>query len=39
MEQLVHEGKISYVGSSNFAAWDVALALRCLSTALSGSDL
>src|SRR3954447_3402654 len=26
MEQLVHEGKITYVGSSNFAAWDVALA-------------
>ena len=26
MEQLVREGKISYVGSSNFAAWDIALA-------------
>jgi aryl-alcohol dehydrogenase-like predicted oxidoreductase len=26
MEQLVREGKISYVGSSNFAAWDVAVA-------------
>ena len=26
MEQLVRQGKISYVGSSNFAAWDVALA-------------
>jgi aryl-alcohol dehydrogenase-like predicted oxidoreductase len=26
MEQLVRDGKISYVGSSNFAAWDVALA-------------
>ncbi|GAA2428171.1 aldo/keto reductase [Streptomyces coeruleofuscus] len=26
MEQLVREGKISYVGSSNFASWDVALA-------------
>jgi aryl-alcohol dehydrogenase-like predicted oxidoreductase len=26
MEQLVHEGKITYVGSSNFAAWDIALA-------------
>jgi aryl-alcohol dehydrogenase-like predicted oxidoreductase len=26
MEQLVHQGKITYVGSSNFAAWDVALA-------------
>src|SRR5215210_823501 len=26
MEQLVREGKITYVGSSNHAAWDVALA-------------
>src|SRR6476660_7817714 len=26
MEQLVREGKVSYVGSSNFAAWDLALA-------------
>src|SRR5512133_3027416 len=26
MEQLVRDGKITYVGSSNFAAWDVALA-------------
>ena len=26
MEQLVHEGKVTYIGSSNFAAWDVALA-------------
>ena len=26
MEQLVRQGKISYVGSSNFAAWDLALA-------------
>jgi aryl-alcohol dehydrogenase-like predicted oxidoreductase len=26
MEQLVREGEITYVGSSNFAAWDVALA-------------
>lgn len=26
MEQLVREGKISYVGSSNFAAWDIATA-------------
>lgn len=26
MEQLVREGKVTYVGSSNFAAWDVALA-------------
>jgi aryl-alcohol dehydrogenase-like predicted oxidoreductase len=32
MEQLVREGKISYVGSSNFAAWDVALA-QCASSA------
>jgi aryl-alcohol dehydrogenase-like predicted oxidoreductase len=26
MEQLVREGKISYVGSSNFAAWNIAKA-------------
>jgi aryl-alcohol dehydrogenase-like predicted oxidoreductase len=26
MEQLVREGKITYVGSSNFAAWHIALA-------------
>jgi aryl-alcohol dehydrogenase-like predicted oxidoreductase len=26
MEQLVREGKVTYVGSSNFAGWDVALA-------------
>ena len=26
LEQLVREGKVTYVGSSNFAAWDVALA-------------
>lgn len=26
MEQLVREGKISYVGSSNFAAWNIAQA-------------
>jgi aryl-alcohol dehydrogenase-like predicted oxidoreductase len=26
MEQLVRDGKITYVGSSNFAAWDIALA-------------
>src|SRR5687767_5530195 len=32
MEQLVREGKISYVGSSNFAAWDVALA-QCAAAA------
>ena len=32
MEQLVHEGKISYVGSSNFAGWDVALA-QCAASA------
>jgi aryl-alcohol dehydrogenase-like predicted oxidoreductase len=24
MEQLVHEGKITYLGSSNFAAWNIA---------------
>ena len=32
MEQLVREGKISYVGSSNFAAWDLALA-QCAASA------
>jgi aryl-alcohol dehydrogenase-like predicted oxidoreductase len=32
MEQLVREGKVSYVGSSNFAAWDVALA-QCAASA------
>src|SRR5262245_50710077 len=26
MEQLVHEGKVIYVGSSNFAGWDIATA-------------
>jgi aryl-alcohol dehydrogenase-like predicted oxidoreductase len=26
MEQLVRDGKVTYVGSSNFAGWDVALA-------------
>lgn len=26
MEQLISEGKITYVGSSNFAGWDVAVA-------------
>jgi aryl-alcohol dehydrogenase-like predicted oxidoreductase len=26
MEQLIREGKISYVGSSNFAGWDIAAA-------------
>lgn len=26
MDQLVREGKVTYVGSSNFAAWDVATA-------------
>jgi aryl-alcohol dehydrogenase-like predicted oxidoreductase len=26
MEQLVRQGKVTYIGSSNFAAWDVALA-------------
>ena len=32
MKQLVREGKISYVGSSNFAGWDVALA-QCAASA------
>jgi aryl-alcohol dehydrogenase-like predicted oxidoreductase len=32
MEQLIRQGKISYVGSSNFAAWDVALA-QCAASA------
>src|SRR5215211_2007728 len=32
MEQLVRGGKISYVGSSNFAGWDVALA-QCAASA------
>ena len=32
MEQLVREGKVSYVGSSNFAAWDVALAQSAAAT-------
>ena len=32
MEQLILQGKISYVGSSNFAAWDVALA-QCAASA------
>ena len=32
MEQLVGPGKISYVGSSNFAAWDLALA-QCAASA------
>ncbi|MFF0175727.1 aldo/keto reductase [Micromonospora profundi] len=32
MEQLVREGKVSYVGSSNFAGWDVALA-QCAASA------
>ena len=26
MEQLVHENKVTYVGSSNFAGWDIATA-------------
>jgi aryl-alcohol dehydrogenase-like predicted oxidoreductase len=26
MEQLVHEGKVLYIGSSNFAAWNIAQA-------------
>jgi aryl-alcohol dehydrogenase-like predicted oxidoreductase len=32
MEQLVRDGKITYVGSSNFAGWDVALAQSAAST-------
>ena len=26
MEQLVREGKVTYIGSSNFAAWDMPTA-------------
>jgi len=29
MEQLIREGKVTYVGSSNFAGWDIATA-QCL---------
>jgi len=32
MEQLVREGKITYVGSSNFAGWDIATAQTIAST-------
>jgi aryl-alcohol dehydrogenase-like predicted oxidoreductase len=32
MEQLIHEGKITYVGSSNFAGWDIATA-QCTAAA------
>ncbi|WP_333681559.1 aldo/keto reductase [Dyella sp.] len=32
MEQLIREGKITYVGSSNFAGWDVATA-QCMANA------
>jgi hypothetical protein len=32
MEQLVREGKVTYVGSSNFAAWDIALAQSAATT-------
>ena len=31
MEQLVREGKVSYIGSSNFAGWDIATA-QCAAT-------
>jgi aryl-alcohol dehydrogenase-like predicted oxidoreductase len=31
MEQLIREGKITYVGSSNFAGWDIAAA-QCAAT-------
>jgi len=32
MEQLVQQGKVSYVGSSNFAGWDIATAQAVAST-------
>src|SRR5215469_6491083 len=32
MEQLIREGKITYVGSSNFAGWDIATA-QCTAAA------
>jgi len=32
MEQLIREGKITYVGSSNFAGWDIATA-QCTASA------
>jgi aryl-alcohol dehydrogenase-like predicted oxidoreductase len=32
MEQLVREGKVTYVGSSNFAGWDIATA-QCIASA------
>jgi aryl-alcohol dehydrogenase-like predicted oxidoreductase len=32
MEQLIREGKITYVGSSNFAGWDIAAA-QCMAAA------
>ncbi|MBF8740901.1 aldo/keto reductase [Pseudomonas guariconensis] len=32
MEQLIREGKITYVGSSNFAGWDIATA-QCMADA------
>lgn len=32
MEQLIREGKITYVGSSNFAGWDIATA-QCVAAA------
>src|SRR5881296_113601 len=32
MEQLVREGKVTYVGSSNFAGWDIATA-QCTASA------
>ena len=32
MEQLVRDGKVSYVGSSNFAGWDIALAQSAATT-------
>ena len=38
MEQLVRAGKVSYVGSSNFAAWDIALAQSAASARPSIPD-
>ena len=40
MEQLVREGKVTYIGSSNFAGWDIATA-QCIavSTPLHGAGV
>ena len=32
MEQLVREGKVTYIGSSNFAGWDIATAQQIATT-------